>query len=238
MKRLLTNLLILATISCSGLSSADVASGAELPKVLIIGDSISLGYTPHVVQQLEGRAEVKHHKGNAQHTGTGLKKIDQWIGETKWDVIHFNWGLWDLCYRHPDSKVQGKRDKAKGTLTTTLEQYGKNLEELVIRLKAADAKLIWAHTTVVPEDEAGRKVGDDKKYNEVAAEIMKKHGIVINDLNALSWEFPPELFSKPGDVHYTRDGYEKLAMQVTDHILKALESDYGAGGQAADEAGN
>lgn len=238
MKRLLTTLLFLATISCSAVSAADVASGTELPKVLIIGDSISLGYTPHVVQQLEGRAEVKHHKGNAQHTGTGLKKIDQWIGETKWDVIHFNWGLWDLCYRHPDSKVQGKRDKAKGTLTTTLEQYGKNLDELVIRLKKADAKLIWAHTTVVPEDEAGRKVGDDKKYNEVAAEIMKKHGIVINDLNALSREFPPELFSKPGDVHYTRDGYEKLAMQVTDHILKVLESDDGAGGQAADEAGN
>ena len=68
MKRLLTTLLFLATIFCSTLLAVDVASGAELPKVLIIGDSISLGYTPHVVQQLEGRAEVKHHKGNAQHT--------------------------------------------------------------------------------------------------------------------------------------------------------------------------
>ena len=177
------------------------------------------------MEQLDGKAVVKHHKGNAQHTGTGLKQLDQWIGNTKWDVIHFNWGLWDLCYRHPKSKVQGKRDKVNGTLTTTLEQYEKNLDKLVSRLKKTDAKLIWAHTTVVPEEEAGRIVGDDKKYNEVAAKIMKKYGITINDLNSLSREFPPDLFSKPGDVHYTQDGYQKIAKQVTAHILTILEDE-------------
>ena len=74
------------------------------PKALLIGDSISIGYTPHVVAALKGKVEVRHHRGNAQHTGTGLKMLDRWIGETEWDVIHFNWGLWDLCYRHPYSQ--------------------------------------------------------------------------------------------------------------------------------------
>ena len=225
MNKLLITSLLLTAISCPALLAAEPAEKTALPRVLIIGDSISMGFTPHVVQQLKGKAVVKHHKGNAQHTGTGLQKIDEWIGITQWDVIHFNWGLWDLCYRHPQSKVQGRRDKVNGTLTTTLKQYEKNLDELVTRLKKTDAKLIWAHTTVVPDKEAGRIVGDDVKYNEAAAKIMSKHGIIINDLNSLTREFPADLFSKPGDVHYTKDGYRKIARQVTIHILKALEGE-------------
>jgi len=225
MKRLLILPLLLTALPSHALLAAEPPPEAALPQVLIIGDSISLGFTPHVVKQLDGKAVVKHHKGNAQHTGTGLRKIDQWIGKTRWDVIHFNWGLWDLCYRHPKSKVQGKRDKVNGTLTTTLEQYAKNLDELVTRLKKTNAKLIWAHTTVVPDKEAGRIVGDDGKYNAVAANIMRKHGIIINDLHSLTRKFPADLFSKPGDVHYTQVGYRKIANQVTGHILKALEEE-------------
>ena len=223
MKRLLIASLLLATFLCPAILTAEAPTGADLPQVLIIGDSISLGYTPHVVKQLAGKAVVQHHKGNAQHTGTGLKKLDQWLGETEWDVIHFNWGLWDLCYRHPQSKVQGRRDKVNGTITTPLPQYEKNLDELVARLKKTNAKLIWAPTTYVPEDEAGRIVGDDMKYNAAAAKIMKKHGVSINDLHTLTSKFPADLFSAPGNVHYTQDGYQKIAQQVTEHISQAIK---------------
>ena len=194
----------------------------DLPKALLIGDSISLGYTPHVVAALKGKVEVKHHRGNAQHTGTGLKMLDRWVGETEWDVIHFNWGLWDLCYRHPKSKEQGRRDKERGTLTTSLEQYEKNLDHLAAHLKKTKAKLIWAHTTTVPKSEAGRKVGDDDKYNEVATRVMKKHGIEINDLNALTDGFAAELFVKLGDVHYKVEGSKEIGQAVAGKISKAL----------------
>ena len=106
-----------------------------LPRILLIGDSISIGYTPFVSEIYEGRAEVARNKGNAQHTGTGLEKLDEWLGDGNWDLIHFNWGLHDLCYRHPDSPNQGRRDKERGFLTTTLEQYETNLDSLVRRLK-------------------------------------------------------------------------------------------------------
>jgi hypothetical protein len=194
----------------------------DLPKALLIGDSISIGYTPHVVAALKGKVEVKHHRGNAQHTGTGLKMLDRWVGKTQWDVIHFNWGLWDLCYRHPQSKEQGRRDKKRGTLTTSLEQYEKNLDQLARRLKKTKAKLIWAHNTTVPEGEAGRKVGDDDKYNETAARVMKKHGIRINDLNSLTDDFPPELFVKPGDVHFKAEGSMKIGQAVAEEISETL----------------
>ena len=194
----------------------------ELPKALLVGDSISLGYTPHVVAALKGKVEVKHHRGNAQHTGTGLNMLDRWIGETKWDVIHFNWGLWDLCYRHPKSKEQGRRDKKRGMLTTSLEQYEKNLDQLAARLKKTKSKLVWAHITTVPKNEAGRKVGDDDKYNEAAARVMKKHGIEINDLNALTDSFPAELFTAPGNVHFKTEGSKELGQAVALKIAEVL----------------
>lgn len=210
-------LLLTAALCCS-------VAAADKPRVLIIGDSISLGYTPHVVRMLKDEALVQHNRGNAQHTGTGLKKIDNWLGDTQWDVIHFNWGLWDLCYRHPESKVQGRRDKVRGTLTTTPEQYEKNLDQLVSRMKQTQAVLIWASTTVVPEGEAGRRVNDDRKYNEIAARVMQKHGVRTNDLNSLTRTFAPELFTKPGDVHFKPEGYQKLAEQVATSIRSAVSA--------------
>ena len=101
-------------------------------------------------------------------------------------MIHFNWGLWDLCYRNPESKEQGHRDKIHGKLTFTPEQYAHNLDSLVTILESTGAKLIFATTTVVPEGEAGRFVSDAKRYNKVALEVMKKHKVHIDDLYKLS----------------------------------------------------
>jgi acetyl esterase/lipase len=195
---------------------------ADLPNVLIVGDSISIGYTKPVVEQLEGVVNVRRVKTNCGDTARGLANIEKWLGDTKWDVIHFNWGLHDLCYRHPDSKVYGNRDKVNGTIAVPLDQYKKNLETLVLQLKKSGAKLIWASTTVVPEGEAGRRVGDEVRYNAVAEKIMKKHGVSINDLHALSATFPPELFARPGDVHYTAGGSRKLAEQVAGSVKGCL----------------
>ncbi len=196
--------------------------GEELPNVLIIGDSISIGYTPYVIKALEGKANVVHNEGNAQHTGTGLQKLDKWLGNTKWDVIHFNWGLWDLCYRSEQSKVYGNRDKINGTVTFTPEEYAKNLEKLVIRLQQTKAKLIFATITYIPKEEAGRFFGDDKRYNKVAVKIMKKHNIQINKLNAVSRRIHKKYKKEEGDVHFTAEGYELLAKEVTNKILANL----------------
>ena len=216
--------LMMAFTSMFAAGSENAQLQKPLPHVLIIGDSISIGYTPYVAEMLKGEAFVIHHRGNAWHTGTGLKMLDQWTGAVKWDVIHFNWGLHDLCYRDTNSKAQDNRDKIKGTITTNLEQYERNLDQLVQRLKKNGAILIWANTTVVPENEAGRFAGDERKYNEVAAAVMKKNDIEIDDLYTLTEGFPPDLFVKSGDVHYTREGYRKIATQVADRIRAALNS--------------
>lgn len=192
-------------------------------KILIIGDSISIGYTPFVKQQLADVADVEHNKGNAEHTGTGLKRIREWLGDEHWDIIQFNWGLWDLAYRHPDSKVQGKRDKVKGTLTHTPEQYRNNLRVLVQILKETNAKLIFVSTTYVPPKEAGRFMKDPEIYNKVAKEVMQENSIPVNDIFLKSKSIHKRFGSGEDDVHYTKEGYKKIAAIITKKLRMEIE---------------
>ena len=193
-----------------------------MPQVLLIGDSITWGYADEVRRLLAGTAEVTRIPDNGQSTDFGLLKLADWLGDTRWEVIHFNWGLWDLCYRHPESPNQGNRDKVRGTVTLTLAEYATNLEQLVTRLRATGARLIWASTTPVPEGEFGRIAGDEVNYNAVAAKIMRAHDIAIDDLHTAILPRIQELQLPDGDVHFTEAGYAFLAQQVVACIRQAL----------------
>ncbi|MEY3395306.1 MAG: hypothetical protein RL346_1542 [Verrucomicrobiota bacterium] len=207
-----------------GVAMAEMPEPA-LPKVLLIGDSIMGGYFRDTEKNMKGKAQVVRIDGQGGTTENGLAKLGQWLGDTDWDVIHFNWGLHDICYRHPQSKLMGQRDKVNGHISVTLEDYQKNLEELILRLKKTRAKLVFATTTKVPEGEPGRHVGDEVRYNKVAVEIMKKHGVPINDLYSLTAGFTPDLFAKPEDVHFSGKANTALAAQVTQAIQKAQAMD-------------
>jgi hypothetical protein len=200
-----------------------------LPDVLIIGDSISIAYTRQVRELFQGRANVHRpmsadgfKPANCGDTRMGLAGLDAWLAGRQWRVIHFNWGLWDLCYRNPSSETYGNRDKINGNLSVPLDEYGRNLEQLVVRLKKTGAILVWASTTVVPEAEPGRFAGDEIKYNHVAAMIMVRHNVLVDDLHALTAALPHEDFRAPADVHYTDKGSAKLARQVATQIDRAL----------------
>lgn len=195
----------------------------KTPKVLIIGDSISIGYTPSVKKQLGGKAIITHNEGNARDSGHGLENIAKWIQEDEYDVIQFNWGLWDLCYRHPDSKVQGHRDKVTGSLTWSLEAYEAHLEEIVEVLKnQSNAKLIFVTTSYVPPNEAGRFQKDPIKYNKAAKRVMKKHHIMVQDIYKESKKIHKKFGKGNDDVHYKEEGYEKLAEVIAAFLLKEL----------------
>lgn len=204
---------------------AKVADDPNLPRVLLIGDSISIGYTVQTRALLKGKANVHRVPTNAGDTGRGVSGLDKWLKTLggEWEVIHFNWGLWDLCYRNPESKNQGRRDKVNGTLTHTIEQYTANLEKLIARLKHTDAKLVFATTTPVPDGEVGRKVGDDLRYNAAATKLVKQHGIAINDLHSVMAGKMDKYGKKPGDVHFTPEGSKLLAGQVAIAIEAALQ---------------
>ena len=184
---------------------------AGLPRVLLIGDSISMGYTLPARNLLAGKANVHRIPTNGGPTSKGIASIDAWLGAGKWDVIHFNWGIHDLRFM-PDGKRQVEP-----------ADYEKNLRALVARMKATGAKLIWATITPIPDGELQppRQFGDEGEYNAIAKGIMDANGIAINDLNACVTPVLGTL-QKPKDVHFTEEGSAFLAKRVAAEIEAAL----------------
>lgn len=201
----------------------------KLPNVLIIGDSIAMGYTLPVRALLKGQANVFHPMRpdgklpvNCFSTAVALTELPKWLGSTKWSVIQFNWGQHDICYRNPESKNPGQRDKEHGKIEVPLADYRANLEKLVAMLEKTGARLIWASTTRVVKNDLGRFEEDAVKYNAAAQEILARHQIPTDDLYALSLTFPPELALGPGNPHFMPEGYARLGKQAADSISSAL----------------
>jgi hypothetical protein len=179
-----------------------VQDDPKLPRVLLIGDSVSRGYTQPTRVTLTGKANVHRAPANCGPTASGLKHLDVWLGAGKWDVIHFNFGIHDRA--------------------TPAADYVKRLEEIVARLEKTGAKLIWASTTPIPDNPAQKQTAQsvvDK--NALAAEVMKKHGIPTDDLFGA---MTPRLkeFQPPLDVHYTGAGYDFLGAKVGESVLAVL----------------
>jgi acyl-CoA thioesterase-1 len=190
---------------------ADPEDKPNLPNVLLIGDSISIGYTLPTRELMKGKADIFRIPENGGPTTRGLERIDTWLGDRTWDVIHFNWGLHDLKFMEDGRRQVG------------LDDYEQNLEKLVVRLKQTGAKLIWCNTTPLPPGTLTplRKRGDDIAYNIAARRIMEKHDVVINDLHAFALVRMPEI-QQAANVHFTREGSAVLAKAVAFSIRTAL----------------
>lgn len=198
-----------------------------LPRVLIIGDSISIGYTAPLQKLLQGRAVVSRAPRNCQDSGFGLQHLKQWIGKGPWDVIHFNFGIWDTHYLNART---GKLIPSAGETSIPadarrirhdLDQYRTNLVKIVQVLKETKAHLIWAQSTPIMF-RTGARFDDIARYNAVAAEVMKENGVMINDLYNIAL---PDIkkWQSPDQCHFTATGSTMLAQHVMESILAALE---------------
>ncbi len=188
-----------------------VVDDPKLPRVLLIGDSISIGYTAPTRDRLKGKANVHRIPTNGGPTTNGLAHLKKWLGDGRWNVIHFNWGLHDLKFM-PDGKRQ-----------VDTEAYGKNLRELVRQLKTTGAVLIWATTTPVPEGVTPpRNNADVVAYNAIAAKIMEQNNIAVDDLYNYALPKLKEI-QLPANVHFTPEGSQVLADQVAASIESALK---------------
>ncbi len=199
-----------------------IEDDASLPRVLLLGDSISIGYTVSVRELLKGKANVHRAMENCGPTTRGLERLERWLGDKKWNLIHFNFGLHDLKYINEKG---GLVDPSKGRKQVPPAAYAKNLREIVARLKKTGATLIWRTTTPVPEGSNGRIPGDAVKYNAIALEIMKEssggHEIFIDDLYRFSHPRLAEIQRK-ANVHFTPEGSKRLAGQVARAIEENL----------------
>ncbi len=179
-----------------------VKDDPKLPRVLLIGDSVSRGYTQPTRAALAGVANVHRAPANCGPTAAGVKNLEVWLGAGKWDVIHFNFGIHD-----------------RGTPAA---DYVNRLEAIVGRLEKTGAKLVWASTTPIPDNPAQKQTARSiVEKNALAAEVMRKHGIPTDDLFAALTPRLAEL-QNPHDVHFTGAGYEFLGARVAAAIRAAL----------------
>ena len=199
------------------LVSSAAAQEKPLPRVVLVGDSIRMGYAPLVAKRLDGKAIVISAKPNGEDSGNVLRNLDEWVIKEKPDVVHINAGLHDLKLKDKSYQVP-------------LVEYEKNLKTILERIrKETKAKVIFATTTPILDNlHAQRKAGFDRfeadvqKYNVAAVSVMKQAGVPINDLHKLVESGGKEKLMGGDGTHYTQEGYEVLAAAVTDSILRSL----------------
>lgn len=191
----------------------------ELPRVVLIGDSIRLGYAPIVAKKLEGRAQVISVEQNGGDSRRVRANLEQWALAARPAIVHFNAGLHDL-----------KLLKATNQHQVPLDQYRENLRDIVSQLQGkTSARIIFAATTpIIDVRHAARKAdfdrleADVRRYNGAATEVMRTAGIPINDLHWVVDRGGAERLLLRDGTHYTAEGYELLASAVADSILRQL----------------
>jgi len=177
-----------------------------LPRVLLVGDSISRGYTLPVRHALAGRVNVHRAPENCGATERGLQKMDLWLGDGHWDLIHFNFGI---------------HDRARSE-----DLYRTNLEQIVDRLQKTGAKLVWARTTPAPDGTNAENFTAAlcDRLNRVADDVMRRRNVAIDDLYNEVLPRQKEL-QQANNVHFTDAGYEVLGGKVAGMITNTLSAD-------------
>lgn len=178
--------------------------------VVLIGDSIRMGYQETVRRELADRANVW---GPAQNGGTSenvLAHLDEWAISRNPDVLHINCGLHDL-----------KKDFGQNAAAVPLPLYADNIRAIMTRVKKeTSAVVLWALTTPVNQDWHHKNKGFDRfetdvcAYNAVAADIARELNIVLNDLFTTVISAGRDDLLLSDGVHFKPEGYVLLGKRV------------------------
>lgn len=191
---------------------------ANLPVVILIGDSIRMGYQAAVARELEGTAEMWGPEQNGGNSANVLGHLDEWILSKEAAVVHVNCGLHDL-----------RKEFDTGESAIDLEAYEENVREILGRLKKEFAgKVVWAATTPVNEEWHHANKGFDRfeadveAYNKITSGIARELGIPIDDLFSVITEGGRDRLLRDDGVHFSEEGSELLGKAVADCIRATL----------------
>ena len=214
---------------------------SSLPRVLLLGDSSSLGYTPFVQKKLEGKAFVTRPQCNCGPSEFYLRErgnIGEWLGSTLWDVIHVNFGIWDHHFinekediffysfhkaqldSRPIEERIGIVESMGFHLRTTAQEYEENTRTILADIRAHARKVVFALSTPVPLYYETLYTTDCiAEYNDIAVKVCREMDIPINDLYSVA--APLRADQKDG-CHFSEYGYDILANAVVKAILVSL----------------
>ena len=189
----------------------------DLPKVLLLGDSIRMSYQPLVAEILAGKAEVVGPADNCQFALYTLSSLGRWINELgEPDIVHWNNGIHD-CGHNP----------TRGPAQFSVEDYRTNLESILTRLREFTPKVIWATITPVHPDRPFGESGwgwrneEIDQYNIAARELMEANELPINDLHKLVWP-DVDQFLSDDELHLSDKGKDLCARAVVESVSELL----------------
>lgn len=199
-------------------------SGAKPPEVVLLGDSIRIGYQAAVINSLEGTARVWAPKENCRHSAFLLERIEGWLEDRSPRVIHLNVGLHDMYV-----------DRKTGKPRHSLETYEKNLRAIFSKIKeVSDAKIVFALTTPVNEESQARsetyqrvvrRSADVQLYNNKAREVARQAGVIVNDLHGFITKAGKEDILRPSDgIHLSPDGSKLVGDAIANFIQEQLST--------------
>lgn len=182
----------------------------NVPRVILAGDSISFGCGLNVKKLLSGIFEIRNLPENGGTSDNLLVHLDEWIIKQEFYLAHLNCGLHDLAI-----------DAENNTNRVSPKKYEENIEEIIYRLKKETSTfLIWATTTPVIYDRHhlmknfDRLENDVRIYNRIAVRIMRKHGVLVNDLYSIVEDAGREICISGDGVHFTWFDYDLLAKTI------------------------
>lgn len=189
-------------------------------KIVLIGDSIRMGYDKYVKDALEGSAEVYYPDENCRFAEYVLRYAHEWKEKGNWgddvDLVHWNAGLWDALELFGDEPL------------TPIPYYSEAIKRIDKRLRMLfpKAQFIFATSTNVSEKmgrpEFMRHNATIEKYNEAAVTALTGTDTVINDLYPITASVPDSYRSDW--VHfYTPEATELIGGKVLSAICKALD---------------
>lgn len=191
-----------------------------MKKIVLIGDSIRMGYDKYVKDALEGVAEVYYPKENCKFAQYTLRYLHDWKRKADWpddvDLVHWNAGLWDVGEIMGDAPM------------SSTAHYAEMIGRIDKRIRALfpNAKVVFATSTAVREHlykwPFCRHNAVIEQYNAVALDTLKNTDTVINDLYAHTVNAPAECCSDM--THYnTPEGAAYMGGKVLSVICKQLE---------------
>lgn len=187
----------------------------DMKKIILLGDSIRMGYQTYVKEELEGEYKVIYSKDNGRFTSFTLWQLNQLLKEHS-DValIHWNNGYWDMNIEAPMTEPM-----------TPIEDYVKNLRRIIKLIReTTEAKIIFANTVPVLKSGMAKDItGIDTEismdnawvieYNRAAETVMAEENIPVNDLYSLCLAHPH--YHKCDDLlHLSERGSRECAKQI------------------------
>ncbi|MCP4836042.1 MAG: sulfatase-like hydrolase/transferase [Phycisphaera sp.] len=210
--------------TCAESVAAASASGPPLPRVLLLGDSISMGYHATVQATLDDEAVVLRPLGNCEGTSLGVERIGRWLAIEggDFDLVHFNFGLHDI--KHVDADGRNSNDP-RDAPQASIETYRRQLRAIAEAILASGATPVFSTTTPVPEGGVRpyRDPEDVDRYNAAAISVMGDLGIEVFDLGSRAATTSASI-QRPVDVHFTPEGSRLLGEHVGRRLREMLRS--------------